>query len=212
MTRSLLLISAVFMLQAWTCQTASQLLPKAFSPQQKAEPAAKKKTPARISAIRLAQARKFAREKNFDTNYCLLVNMGIPSGLNRFFLYDLRKDTTRLQGLVTHGQGGGSFYDPPVFSNGIGSYCTSPGRYRVGQKYYGQFGLAYKLYGLDKTNSNAYARAVVLHAHECVPETESGELICRSQGCPTVAPGFLKQLEPVIDAAKKPLLLWIYKD
>lgn len=212
MTRLVLFVSGVFMLQAWTCQTVTRLLPETLNESKNVKQAPKARTPETVSAIRLAKARKFAREKNFDTSYCLLVNMGIPSGTNRFFLYHFGKDTILIQGLVTHGQGGSDFYAPPVFSNGVGSYCTSLGRYRVGQKYYGQFGLAYKLYGLDKTNSNAYVRAVVLHAHECVPETESGELICRSQGCPTVAPGFLKQLEPLLDAAKKPLLLWIYKE
>ncbi|MGZ8558091.1 MAG: murein L,D-transpeptidase catalytic domain-containing protein [Chitinophagaceae bacterium] len=53
----------------------------------------------------------------------------------------------------------------------IGRGCTSLGKYIVDNSYIKRFGLAYKLYGLDKTNDKAFQRFVVLHAHECVPET-----------------------------------------
>jgi hypothetical protein len=61
------------------------------------------------------------------------------------------------------------------------------------------------------TNNNAFARAVVLHSHECVPETAVKSEICQSSGCPTVAPGFLQQLKPIITLSKKSALLWIYE-
>ncbi|MEI9913326.1 MAG: murein L,D-transpeptidase catalytic domain-containing protein [Bacteroidota bacterium] len=97
------------------------------------------------------------------------------------------------------------------YGNTVGGGCTSLGKYRIGYSYNGKFGLAFKLYGLDKTNDNAFARFVVLHAHDCVPETEVTDDICQSDGCPTVAPGFLQQLKPVIDHSKKPVLLWIFE-
>ena len=65
--------------------------------------------------------------------------------------------------------------------------------------------------GLEKTNDNAFKRFVVLHAHECVPETEVKDEICQSDGCPTVSPGFLQYIKPIIDRSKKPVLLWIYE-
>jgi len=67
-----------------------------------------------------------------------------------------------------------------------GCGCSPLGKYKIGNLYYGRFGLAYKLYGLDKTNNNAFRRFVVLHSHECVPETEEQNEICQSDGCPTV--------------------------
>jgi hypothetical protein len=85
------------------------------------------------------------------------------------------------------------------------------GKYKVGYSYNGRFGLAYKLYGLDKTNDKAFERFVVLHSHDCVPETEVKDDICQSDGCPTVSPGFLQYLKPIINASKKPVLLWIYE-
>src|SRR5690606_10981001 len=98
-------------------------------------------------------------------------------------------------GLVAHGEGNSS-YSKFKFSNKIGSNSTSLGRYKIGESYHGQFGLAYKLYGLDETNSNAFKRYVVLHSHQCVPSEPVAPLpICMSQGCPTVSPEFLYKLD-----------------
>jgi hypothetical protein len=116
-----------------------------------------------------------------------------------------------LAGLVAHGSGLTNT-DNIVFSNEPGSYCSSVGKYRIGASYYGQFGLAYKLYGLESTNNNAFERFVVLHAHDCVPEKEVYPLsICESWGCPTVSPGFLDKLAGYIDHSDKSILMWIYK-
>src|SRR5258707_785815 len=84
----------------------------------------------------------------FNPSICFMVDMQLPSGKNRFFVYDLRRDSVLEAGLVAHGSGGSRFSARPVFSNVDGSGCTSLGRYRVGYKYQGQFGLAFKLYGL----------------------------------------------------------------
>jgi len=147
----------------------------------------------------------------FNSSFCFLVDMQLPSGKNRFFVYDLRRDSVLLSGLVAHGSGGRYFSMKPVFSNVDGSGCTSLGRYRVGYPYTGQFGPAYKLYGLDTSNSRAFARNVVLHAYSAVPEHETWpQPICNSLGCPMVAPGFLEALRPLIAGAQKPVCLWIF--
>ena len=82
---------------------------------------------------------------------------------------------------------------------------------RTGDTFKGRFGLAFKLYGLDKTNDKAFERYVVLHGHSCVPEVEVADEICQSDGCPTVSPSFLQYLKPIIKNSKKPVLLWIYE-
>jgi hypothetical protein len=64
---------------------------------------------------------------------------------------------------------------------------------------------------LEKTNDNAFKRFVVLHAHECVPETAVKDEICQSDGCPTVSAGLLQYVKPIIEMSKKPVLLWIYE-
>ena len=153
----------------------------------------------------------YNQDEQYETAYCFLIDMRIASGKKRFFVYDLKKDSLALAGLVTHGSGSEKRGDQLYFSNIPNSNCTSLGRYKIGASYQGKFGLAFKLYGLDKTNSKAFERFVVLHAHSCVPEEEvSPLLICESWGCPTVSPTFLTVLKKYIDKADKPIVLWIY--
>lgn len=147
-------------------------------------------------------------KNGFNNRYCFIANMAIHSGKPRFFVYNIEKDSIETSGLVTHGYGNNN--GQMEFSNISGSNCTSLGKYKIGHAYTGRFGLAYKLYGLDQSNSNAYNRFVVLHAHECVPDVPCYPLsICRSQGCPTVSPAFLKTLARYIDTSSKPIMLKI---
>lgn len=157
-------------------------------------------------------AKQYAISNKFNTKFCFLVDMSISSGKQRFFVYDMQKNTVQATGLVTHGRCNQNWLAGRKYGNDIGCGCTSLGKYKVGNAYKGRFGLAYKLYGLDASNSNAYNRFVVLHSMQCVPEKEVAPYpICQSDGCPTVSPGFLKELSLLIDDSKQPVLLWIYE-
>jgi len=160
---------------------------------------------------KVEEAKTFIKAKSYNDQICFLVDMNLPSGQNRFFVYDLKKDTVKNAGMVTHGRCNQQWLEERRYSNEEGSGCTSLGKYKIGNSYIGRFGLAYKLYGLDKTNSNAFNRYVVLHAHDCVPETEVKDEICQSEGCPTVSPNFLQELKPIIKESSKPILLWIFE-
>ncbi|BAV05828.1 L,D-transpeptidase catalytic domain [Filimonas lacunae] len=154
----------------------------------------------------------YIRKNGFNTRFCFLVNMSKPSGSNRFYVYNLEKDSVEVSGLVAHGRCNENWLEGRKYSNVNGSGCTSLGRYKIGKPYHGQWGLAYKLYGLDATNSNAFNRYVVLHSHTCVPANEvAPDDICQSDGCPTVAPAFLAKLAKKLDASSKPVLLYIYQ-
>ncbi|MDP4260997.1 MAG: murein L,D-transpeptidase catalytic domain family protein [Bacteroidota bacterium] len=157
------------------------------------------------------EAKRFISQNHFNESTCFLVDMSLPSGQNRFFVYDLEKDSITLSGLVAHGCCNQYWLEGRRYGNTVGCGCTSLGKYKIGNSYYGRFGLAFKLYGLDKTNDKAFDRFVVLHSHECVPTTEVKDDICQSDGCPMVAPSFLQQLKPIINGSKKPVLLWIYE-
>jgi hypothetical protein len=157
-------------------------------------------------------AAAFIKQHRYNTHFCFLVDMSLPSGGNRFFVYNLEKDTVEAAGVVAHGRCNENWLKGRKYSNVNGSGCTSLGRYKIGKPYTGRFGLAYKLYGLDATNSNAFDRYVVLHSHECVPLSEiSPDEICQSDGCPTVAPAFLAKLARRLDRSSAPVLLWIYE-
>lgn len=155
--------------------------------------------------------RAFLVRHGYNAHLCFLVDMQLPSGKNRFFVYDLDKDSILLAGLVAHGCGSHDFSVTPSFSNVNGSSCTALGRYRIGYPYQGQFGRAYKLYGLDATNDQAFNRNIVLHSYTAVPAAETDPYpICNSRGCPMVAPSFLGQLQSFIDHSRHPILLWIF--
>jgi hypothetical protein len=174
-------------------------------------------TKLKIAATRLKQKttglEEYVTEKGFNTDYCFMVDMSIPSGKRRFFVYNIKKDSVELRSLVSHGSGS---YKPDcndqlTFSNLPNSFATSIGRYKIGDPYYGTYGLSYKLYGLDSTNSNAFERAIVLHSDSYVPEIETyPRHIYESAGCPIVSPTFLEVLGKYIKPSSKPILLWIY--
>jgi len=123
-------------------------------------------------------------------------------------MYD---DTILMAGLVAHGCGAARFSLTPLFSNLNSSGCTSLGRYRIGYRYQGQFGPSYKLYGLDTSNDRAFARNVVLHSYNMVPDEETYPYpICNSRGCPMVSRRFFKSLQNYIDTSRKSICLWIF--
>ncbi|MCC6290307.1 MAG: murein L,D-transpeptidase catalytic domain family protein [Chitinophagaceae bacterium] len=154
----------------------------------------------------------YASLHKYNTSIAFLVDMSIESGKNRFFVMNLKRDSIIAPGLVTHGRCNQTWLSGRKYGNTVGCGCTSLGKYKIGNAYQGRFGLAYKLHGLDATNSNAYKRFVVLHSHECVPANETHPLpLCQSDGCPTVAPDFLKKLKSILDTAHQPVLLYIYE-
>ncbi|WP_119080321.1 murein L,D-transpeptidase catalytic domain-containing protein [Chitinophaga alhagiae] len=206
--RSIIFISAVCLLTA--CREKKPASRKA--PREKESAPA---PPAPLDENRLrqkaARLKAFAADGRYNTRYACFVDFSVFSGRRRFVLYDLEKDSILSRSLVTHGQGPDFRTEAVAFSNEPGSRCSSPGIYRIGAKYTGRFGTAYKLHGLEASNNKAFERFVVLHAHACVPAVEVNEGICRSDGCPTLNPAYFARLQPYIDRAARPVLLWIYR-
>lgn len=147
----------------------------------------------------------------YNKEIAFLIDMRIMSGKNRFFVYDLKNDKIIDQGLVAHGLGSGNETSGELkFSNTPNSFCTSLGKYVIGSSYNGQYGKAYKLYGLEKTNNNALARNIVLHKYERVPCEEQDQPICKSLGCPMVNTEYYSRIEKIIDSSKSNIILDIY--
>lgn len=73
----------------------------------------------------------------------------------------------------------------------------------------------YKLHGLEPTNDNAFKRIVVLHSYTPLPATEvypSHLPLGMSQGCPVICNETMRQIDVLLKAETKPVLLWIYND
>jgi hypothetical protein len=160
-----------------------------------------------------ANIKAYVAGKNYNQQKCILINLGLHSGQKRLAVVNLQKDSIEQMAMVAHGSGGQFFAEEAKFSNVDGSNCSSLGKYKIGAKYKGQFGWAYKMHGLDKTNSNAFARFVVLHSYACVPFEETyPEYICNSQGCAMVSDAYMKTLIKFIDQEDPNMLLYIFAE
>jgi len=150
----------------------------------------------------------YALENNMSTEYCFLVDMSLPSGRNRFFIYDLKKNAIVHAGLVAHGSCNETFIANPRFSNQSQSGCSSLGKYKVGAFYTGRYGKSFRLHGLDNCNSNAFKRAVVIHGYHCVPDEEIyPRVLCNSLGCVMVSYKFFDKISKTSNRSGKPIVL-----
>jgi hypothetical protein len=115
-----------------------------------------------------------------------IVDFSLASRDPRFHVVDLRSGAVE-SFRVSHGEGSDPAHCGYLerFSNDFGSYATSNGTYVTGDYYQGKYGLSMRTLGLDPSNNNAEARAIVIHnAWYAEPEmvTRTGKL-GRSQGC-----------------------------
>ncbi|MEN2403136.1 murein L,D-transpeptidase catalytic domain-containing protein [Flavobacterium sp. MC2016-06] len=170
-----------------------------------------KKAAQKLSKRVIEVKKLIGSDSKYDNKIAFFIDMRISSGKNRFFVYDLKKDKIMDRGLVAHGSGSETEFEGELkFSNVNNSLCTALGKYYIGYSYNGDFGKAYKLYGLDKTNDNAFLRSIVLHKYSKVPYEEQDNPICLSYGCPMVSEKYYKRIEKLIDASDKNIVLDIY--
>ena len=193
-----------------TEKTKTETIPVINKEEVKEIPAASENTA--IINILTKKVNNYAIQNDMSTDYCFLVDMSLPSGRNRFFIYDLKKNTIMNSGLVSHGSCNETFLARPRFSNATSSGCSSLGKYKVGEFYKGKYGKSFRLYGLDDCNSNAYKRAVVIHGFDCVPDKEIyPRVLCNSFGCVMVSYNFFDKISRIIGKSGKPIVLWIYQ-
>lgn len=115
-----------------------------------------------------------------------IADFSLPSSLPRFHFADLVAGQVR-SFLVAHGRGSDPQHDGflKTFSNVPDSEATSRGSYLTAAWYEGRHGLSIRLEGIDADNSNAMARAIVIHpAGYATPETLARQgRLGRSDGC-----------------------------
>ena len=149
--------------------------------------------------------------KKYNRRFAFFIDMKVPSGKNRFFVYDLKTDKIIDKGLVAHGSGSETGIKGKLkFSNIPNSLSTSIGKYYIGNSYQGKFGKAYKLYGLDQTNSNAFKRDIVFHYYYDVPYKEQNGYICNSFGCPMVNRKYFDRMSKIVDESESNIIMSIY--
>lgn len=164
------------------------------------------------------EAQLFCKKNNFNKDFCILIDMSLHSGLNRFFVYDFNQKKVTQKYLVGHGCGNNSWSsdeskDNPTFSNEDGSHLSSLGKYRIGERGSSEWGIniKYLMHGLDETNDNALKRTIVFHSWNKMSNKEiypNGSP--EGWGCPTVSNDALRAIDPLLKNSSKPVLMWIY--
>lgn len=171
-----------------------------------------------ITRMKAKEALEFCEHYNFNTNFCILIDMSVHSGLKRMMIWNFNQDKIEDAFLVSHGCGTSIWSleltkDNPTFSNEDGSHCTALGKYKIGERGYSNWGVhtKYLMHGLEPSNSNALKRTIVFHSWEAVPEEEvypSGTP--EGWGCPAISNASFKVIDPKLQSSLKPVLMWIY--
>ena len=166
------------------------------------------------------EALAFCKSKKMNTDFCILIDMSLHSGLSRFIIWDFKEQKISNKYLVGHGCGSNSWSsdeskDNPKFSNEDGSHLSALGKYQLGERGRSDWGIhvKYLMHGLEETNNNALKRFIVFHSWELMSDKEiypkgSPE----GWGCPTISNNAMKELDPIIQNSEKPLLMWIYNE
>lgn len=166
--------------------------------------------PNKISFIKAMEGYFQLKEKGaVQKDILTLVDYSLSSNEKRLWVIDLKSNIILFQSLVSHGRNSGNEF-ADNFSNNPESYKSSLGFFVTGETYYGKHGYSLRLDGLEKgVNSNARARAIVVHGADYVSEQfvkQNGRL-GRSLGCLALKQGLTKE---VIDVIKDKSCLFVY--
>ena len=165
-----------------------------------------------------AEALTFCKANGYSTNYCILIDFSVHSGLNRLVLWDFNSNKALHSFLVSHGCGNKQWSSDqtkinPEFSNVHESYRSSLGKYKIGERGYSNWGvhIKYLLHGLESSNSQALARTIVFHSWDNIPDAEPYPRgTPEGWGCPAVSNNAFRRIDPYLKGSAKPVLMWIY--
>jgi len=145
-----------------------------------------------------------------NPRYLTITDFTKPSTEERLWVIDLMEWEVAFHSLVAHGRNSGGLV-ATKFSNTPESYQSSLGFYVTGETYRGKFDYALRLDGVEKSNSLARERGIVVHgAHYANPEfAKSNGMLGRSLGCPAVPQKLAKEF---IDLVKEGTCFFIYAE
>lgn len=140
----------------------------------------------RPDLLRRAMAALDAHSTRVKRDRMAIVDFSAKSSEARFHFVDLVSGKTT-SSRVCHGSGSDPAHTGWLqrFSNTHGSNATSEGSYATADYYYGKHGRSQRLHGLDRTNSNALERAIVIHGawYANADVLRERGVLGRSQGC-----------------------------
>ena len=157
-------------------------------------------------AERAKELLEYCRREGYNTRVALFVDLSRHSGRRRFVAWDMAQMVPIFTCPVSHGSGSERSHVRSAyarFSNEDGSHLSSLGRAVVAERYEGRYGVAYRLDGLDATNTNLRSRYVVLHGWE---HTTSYPIWPRatvgSFGCPVLSRRMMARVDELLQREK----------
>jgi hypothetical protein len=162
-------------------------------------------------------AKQYCQDRNLNTDFCIIIDMSMHSGLKRFFVWDFNESSITDSFLVSHGAcdnpWSGDYSKEQVrFSNVNESYCSSVGMYILGERGPSQWGIRikYLMHGQEPTNNNATRRAIVFHSWEQVSNEEVYPTgTPEGWGCPAISNEAMRYVDQRLQQADKRTLMWI---
>ena len=146
---------------------------------------------------RALAALELHRELIAHRDFLGIADFSLPSRSPRFHLLNLTDGSVRSH-WVAHGRGSDPAHTGWLerFSNEPRSNATSAGAFRTDTSYIGAHGHSIRLEGLDPSNSNAAARAIVVHGAWYVSGDMIGRcgMLGRSEGCFAVSHASLDEV------------------
>ena len=159
---------------------------------------------------RVCMLRAWCSCRGYNSRIALFVDLSLHSGRNRFVVWDFEAEKPLLICPVSHGSGSERSHVRSAyarFSNEDGSHLSSLGRAVVAERYEGRYGVAYRLDGLEATNSNLRSRCVVLHGWE---HTTSFPMFpfatVGSFGCPVLSRRMMARVDELLRLEKGVIL------
>lgn len=161
----------------------------------------------------------YCHKQKLSEDYAIIVNFSRSSGKHRFFVCDLKKRSIIASSLCAHGTGKGSTSRQPVFSNKVGSNCSSLGHYKItGKHRMSTSGLpSYKLIGFDKSNNNAEQRGIFIHSAKLISMFRWGIYPFHlpmdkriSSGCFAIDTEMMDTIGKLLQKEKKSILLYAF--
>ena len=163
-------------------------------------------------AERASKAEKLAKQMRLSEKYCFLVDYSIPSGTPRLYVWSFDEKRVVAKTYVMHGPGGGSTNEKPVFSNKLGSNCSSLGRFAVTHEHGKRNKSGYYIRGLDFNNQTARSRALMIHRAAWVDMNCWRTYIPLNSkcclGCLTISSRGLDYIAQIMNSESKDVLLW----
>lgn len=167
-----------------------------------------------VDPANMEQVRGYCERREYNTDYYALVDFSIPSGKRRFFIYDLKNGKRVLSSYCMHGSGKGNTAAEPIFSNEFGSKCSCLGRFIMVGKGSSKKKNSIRLRGLDKTNSMAETRGILIHSARKVTlfhgQSKYIPLGSESYGCFTVSSECATKMMRIYEnsTSKRPVLIY----